>query len=166
MNAEEKWRFLRDAPQADARHPEIKRTADLLWQAAEGDLRRFVLLAQTVARDWVRYQTDTDRVGREDIAGLTRSPTPDDAVDALRRGVDDCDAKARLFCALCIARAVPAQMVPKWTKDAPRDLTHVFAQVHIRGRWCWVETILARARLGELGDNVPFEKGTESWLYS
>lgn len=161
---EQKWMFLHQAPHRDALNPEIKRLSRLLWDAADRNLRRFAELCHTVARDWIHQLPDTDRLGREDISGFTREPMPDDAIDALQRGFDDCDAKARLFVALCIASGQNARMVPYW-RGADGKLTpwgtdrgkldHVAAELFYNGRWIPVETTLARARLGETGDQVP-----------
>lgn len=161
MSDREKWEFLRSAPERDSKNPRIRELAANLGRACQlstGDKqrrqRRFVELARTVAGAWIRQVIDTDRIGGEDIAGFTTAPTADDAVDALDRGVDDCDAKARLFCALCLAVGIPAQMVPQWRDD---DLTHVFASVLLAGAWLPVELTLARAVLGEYGTDVPKE---------
>lgn len=156
-----KWEFLQKAPFADARNPEIRARAEALWRAAGGNVVVFAQLAHALARDGVRYATDTARVGTEDIAGFTREPTPSDAVDALHRGRDDCDAKARLFVALCLAQGVPAEMVDywkptNWANGASR-LAHVAAKVRLGERWYPVELTLARARLGERGEQVPKE---------
>jgi transglutaminase-like putative cysteine protease len=166
VTPKEKWAFLSDAPANDARHPQIKALAGHLRAAAGGNPARFATLAHTVARDWIRQVIDTKRVGQEDIAGLTRKPTRDDAVDALRRGVDDCDAKARLFVALCLAAGVPARMVAWWNRDTEPDLVHVSAEVLLKGKWEQVELTLSRARLGELGTNVPGEKKDGKWKVS
>lgn len=180
MNDLEKWHFLRSVPSMDQHHPKIKRLAADLWDAADAHARRFALLAHTVARDWIHQQSDTVRTGGEDIAGLTRHPSPDDAVDALDRGTDDCDAKARLFVALCLAVGLPARMVDYWrtssgtmfkqpgTESDPRlpgaRLFHVAAEVHLGNDWLPVELTLARARLGEPGELVPVEPGSKKWL--
>lgn len=166
MTPLEKWNFLSHAPANDARHHKIAEIAKHLWRAASGNQTRFATLAQCVARDWIKQVTDSVRIGREDIAGLTREPTPDDAVDALRRGVDDCDAKARLFVALCLAVGVPAEVVGWWSKGDVPDLVHVSARCYLAHSWVPVELTLSRARLGELGTNVPFEKGTHEWKVS
>jgi transglutaminase-like putative cysteine protease len=162
----EKWKFLRAAPIRDARNPLIQSIARSLWAATLASTedvslhqRRFVQLAHTVARDWITQVIDTARVGEEDIAGFTRAPTFDDAVDALRRGVDDCDAKARLFVALCLVVGVQARMEPVWKGDR---LEHVWSQAFIDGAWMPVELTLARARLGEVGGDVPKE-GNGKW---
>lgn len=166
MTPAEKWAFLRDAPAGDARNPVIRELARNLMAAAFGNPWRFATLAQSVARDWIKQVTDTVRVGREDIAGLTRDPKPDDAIDALKRGVDDCDAKARLFVALCLAADVPARMVGWWTRSEVPDLAHVSAEVNLGGRWRPIELTLSRARLDEVGTDVPVEKKDGKWKVS
>jgi transglutaminase-like putative cysteine protease len=169
----EKWMFLRDIPQTDKWHRRIRDLAGHLYRASEGNPRRFALLAHAVARDWIHQETDTKRVGHEDIAGLTRNPTADDAVDALDRGVDDCDAKARLFVAICLAGGLNAHLVPYWLSDgkqshaetgrAGEQLFHVAAACFVDGQWLPVELTLSRARLGEPGEKVPVEPGSRKW---
>lgn len=156
----EKWQYLKAAPARDAHHPELRRRARLLWQAANDDPHRFAHLAHAVARDWIRYQTDTARVGGEDIAGYTRPRRPNDPLEALQRGNDDCDAKARLFCALCLAQRVPAEMCDIWKGER---LAHVYARVLLDGKWLPVELTLARARLGDDPRAVPKEADGK-WL--
>jgi len=166
FTSKEKWAFLYDAPAHDAQHPEIKRVAKHLFEAARHNPWRFATLAQSVARDWIKQVPDTHRVGHEDIAGLTDDPKPDDAIDALKRGADDCDAKARLFVALCLAAGIPAEVVGWWTKSDPPDLAHLSAKVYLGGKWRPIECTLSRARLDELGTDVPFEKGQHDWKVS
>lgn len=171
MNDEEKWQYLYHIPAQDAQHPAISALARNLKLASAGDDVRFAQLVMTVARDWIHQTSDVDERGGEDIAGLTRPPTHDDAIDALRRGSDDCDAKARLFVALCLAGGLEAMMVPRWnmvavssTTPNGRTLTHVEATVLLNGRWWPAELTLGRARLGERGENVPKEIKTGKWL--
>jgi len=144
----DKWEYLKHAPARDMHHTEIRRLASVL-RCAAGDDVRFAALAHTVARDWIRYQTDTARVGREDLGH---------PVTALVRGVDDCDAKARLFVALCLAAGLTAEMRDRWRGD---ELAHVYAAVKLEGKWHTVELTLTRARIGdELPDRVgPGELG-------
>ncbi len=157
-----KWAFLAAAPHADVRHPQIRRKAEQLWEVADQNPERFVHLAHTLARDCIRYERDTARVGEEDVAGFTREPSPNDAVDALNRGVDDCDAKARLFVALCLAVRLRAKMEPLWNRAG--RLQHVYASVMLDGKQQPVELTLRRARVGDDPYSVPFEKGTKKWL--
>lgn len=163
-----KWERLQDVTRADALDPDIRALSQSLAAVAAGDRRRFVLLAHCVARDWIRYQSDTERTGGEDIAGVTRGPKPGDATEALRRGTDDCDAKARLFVALCLAAGMSAQLEPLWKPGASKllQLSHVFASVELNGKTVYAETILSRARLGDHPLHVPFEKGTHQWQNS
>lgn len=181
LNDRSKWSFLHDIPKSDRLNPKIRALANVLSLAANGSARRYAELAMTVARDWIRQQTDTDRVGGEDIAGLTRIPGPDDAVEALERGTDDCDAKARLFVALCLAAGLRAEMIGYWRDRArvhkwrvsggapvpvgAEELFHVAASVDVGGgNLVPVELTLARARLGEWGEQVPLETLTKRWL--
>jgi transglutaminase-like putative cysteine protease len=181
MNDCQKWAFLRNIAHTDKWNEEIQKIAKALYIAASccdglhSWQRRFAMLAHTVARDWIHQVSDTVRTGGEDIAGLTRHPSPDDAVDALTRGTDDCDAKARLFVALCLAGGLSARMVPYWkTPDGASSheqikcpsgaqLYHVAAEVWLDNKWEPVELTLSRARLGERGELVPFEAGTKRW---
>lgn len=157
-----KWRFLQAAPMLDSRHRGIRCMARLMRELACGNERRFAELAHTISKDWVRYQRDTDRVGSEDIAGYTRTPQVNDPIDALNRGVDDCDAKARLFVALCLAGGLQARM----EKLANRAgmLQHVYASVFLDGSWLPVETTLRRAVIGDEPRSVPFERDSKEWL--
>jgi transglutaminase-like putative cysteine protease len=168
-----KWAFLYAAPRKDARHPLILQLSRNLWASAAATVpavngsqsideitRRFLHLVHAVARDWIEQKIDSLRVGHEDIAGFTRPPKPDDAVDAVIRGVDDCDAKARVFVALCLAGGIAAEMVPHWDGDY---LRHVSAKAGLRGKWVSVELTLARAKLGDDGPHVPKEVETGRW---
>lgn len=144
----EKWEYLRRAPELDCLEAPIFELALHLWEAARADVRAFAQLAHAYARDVIRYMSDIQQFGEEDIApagGLS---------DVLARGVDDCDAKARLFVALCRAVHVAAEMQPKWRGEI---LAHVFARVRIAGAWMPVELTLARAKLGEDAGEVPRE---------
>ena len=155
-----KWEFLRDAPEADSRNPKLAGIAQHLMAAALGRPIVFLALAHALARDGIRFERDVARVGSEDISGLTRPAQSNDATDALERGEDDCDAKARFFVALCMAGGFRARMVDWWraTGHGSDMLAHVSAEVGLGQKWLPVELTLARARLGELGDDVPKEK--------
>ena len=156
-----KWDFLARIPREDARHPEIERLARLCLALGADDRRRALVIAHAVAGRAIRYRLDTPRTGGEDVAGFTRPRTPDDPIDAWRRGVDDCDAKARLFTALALALGFRARMAAIWQRDR---LAHVYAEVD-RGDGGWepVETTLARAVIGDGPRAVPKEE-TGKWL--
>jgi transglutaminase-like putative cysteine protease len=181
----EKLQFLQTVSAKDAAEPEVQALAENLWQvacASRFPKWAFVELAQCVARDLIRYVTDHERVGREQIDGWTDpyiSP-----LAPLERGTDDCDAKARLFVALCLARQISAKVMPRPTETevkAGRPLTHVWALVWVglpiydkttktltqgAQNWVPIETILARAKVNEQAEHIPHERDTGNWLYS
>jgi transglutaminase-like putative cysteine protease len=160
---DEKWKRLEKIPHDDAKNPKLKHLADLIWELSQERPIRFFKLALAVARDGIEYESDVKQFGHEDIAGITRPPTPDDALDAYDRGHDDCDAKARLFVALCLAAGFNARLWPLWKHGV---LQHVAGEVLWEGRWIHAETILARAQLGEMHTDVPGEKATGKWRMS
>lgn len=151
----QKWELLQEMPFIDAKDGELIDLANTIWRIALHRPNVFLKLALAVARDGITYKSDIIQFDGEDIAGITRPPVPGDALEAYKRGLDDCDAKARLFVALCLARGFEARLWPLW-KDG--FLTHVAAEVKYNGQWVHAETILSRARLGEKHVNVPKEK--------
>jgi transglutaminase-like putative cysteine protease len=157
----QKWRFLAAAPYLDCRDAKIHKLAARLFECAQRDPERFANLAQCVCRDNVKFVRDTARVGEEDIAGYTRIPGRLDAVEALVRGADDCDAKARLFVALCLSVGIPARMEKIVTRAGA--LQHVYAIVTLDGRALPVELTLRRARVGDDPYAVPKEADGQ-WL--
>jgi transglutaminase-like putative cysteine protease len=168
-NDQTKWAFLSAVPAHDTQNPDLRSLAAGLGAIAaltpDPDWC-YANLALALVRDCIAYQLDNERVGREQIDGYT-DPYQDPLL-ALRRGVDDCDAKARLFVALCLARGLSAEMVPRWKGN---HLSHVYARVQVRGpgnplpRWWTAETILRRARLGDVAENVPKELETGKWSF-
>ena len=158
-----KWAKLRELPERDAQDERIRHIAQLLREAAGPRQSAFVALVHSLARDGIRYVSDTVRTGGEDIMGLTRPYT--DALEAYERGADDCDAKARFVVALLIAGGQRAQMVAWWDRKTG-ELAHVSGEVHVGGNWKHLETILSRARLGDEPNDVPPESATGAWRYS
>lgn len=156
-----KWARLNALSDRDARAPEMKTIAEILQRVARGEPDRFVALALAVARDTVRYVSDTARTGGEDIAGITRPY--ESPFEVLQRGADDCDGKARLVVAILLAGGATARLVPWWDRITG-DLAHVSAEVFRGGKWLHLEAILARARVGETPDQVPTEASGE-WLH-
>lgn len=161
IDSKHKWKLLQEMPAIDSKNPRLIRMANLVWALSEHRPMRFFKLAMAVARDGISYESDIKQFGHEDIAGVTRHPEPNDATDAYDRGSDDCDAKARLFVALCLARGFDASLWPMWKGG---DLTHVAGQVRYGGHTYHVETILGRARFGEMHTDVPKEPTTGKWL--
>lgn len=158
-----KWELLQEMPNIDSKNAKLKEMADLIWQLSMHRPIVFFKLALAVARDGITYESDIKQFGHEDIAGVTRAPEPDDAIDSYERGSDDCDAKARLFVALCLARGFTARLWPLWKNNV---LKHVAGEVKHNGHWLHAETILARARLGEMHTDVPKETSTGKWKMS
>lgn len=165
-----KWEFLRGAPARDAQTPELRSVATNLFKVASISPWKewaYAQLAFAVANDLIVYLSDVTRVGREQIDGFT--DPQGSTLASLERGTDDCDAKARLFVALCLAAGLRAEMVPLWNQE---NLQHVYGRVFLQGpydgapRWYTAETILARAKLGDERFDVPGEKDTGSWKYS
>ena len=155
---QEKWRYLERAPELDKSDPRVAALARNLWEAADADPRAFAELAHAYCRDVVLYMVDSEQFGEEDIAPAGKLG------DVIVRLVDDCDAKARLFVALCLAVHLEAEMVPHWQGGI---LAHVSARLkvsgkwstrlHFSGKWLPVELTLARARLGETPHDVPHD---------
>jgi transglutaminase-like putative cysteine protease len=142
----EKWNWLKEAPHSDVKSRQIIIIARGLKQASFGSDTLYAHLALAIARDGIKYQIDTERVGREDLGH---------PINALFRGVDDCDAKSRLFVALCLAVNIPAHMEGVWNNGR---LQHVYGRVYLNSKWYSAETTLSRARLGDNPMDVPREK--------
>ncbi len=160
IDSQHKWHLLKDMPLRDSKNEHIKHMAALIWELSGQSPGRFLKLAFSVAKDGIHFESDIKQFGHEDIAGVTRYPEPNDAIDAYIRGHDDCDSKARLFVALCLARGFEARLWPLWKGN---NLTHVAAEVRHQGKWIHAETILARAILGETHEQVPKEPTTGKW---
>lgn len=163
MTDEDKWKLLQEVCITDSKNPKIIKMSKMLWSISQSNPMRFFKLALAVARDGVEYESDIKQFGHEDIAGVTRAPEPNDAIEAYSRGHDDCDAKARLFVALCLAAGFAARLWPLWKHGA---LQHVAAEVDFQGQTIHAETILSRARLGEMHTDVPKEIATGKWKLS
>jgi transglutaminase-like putative cysteine protease len=151
---EHKWKLLREVCISDSKNPKLIHMSKLLWELSQSRPIRFFKLALATARDGIEYESDIKQFGHEDIAGVTRPPEADDAIEAYAREHDDCDAKARLFVALCLAAGFQARLWPLWKHG---QLQHVAAEVEFEGHWIHAETILSRARLGEMHTDVPKE---------
>ena len=164
-----KWFFLKNAPKKDAEFPRIRVRAGAILVALNRTPwlhYNFACVALSICQDCIVYKLDTDRVGREQIDGFTDSEADPDT--PLIRGFDDCDGKARLFVALCLAAGIPSEMVPRWDVESGR-LAHVYARAYVaapesdRHGWWLAETILRRARLGDVAEQVPVEPETGKW---
>ncbi len=163
IDSQHKWKLLQEMPELDSRNPKLKAISKSLWEASLERPLVFIKLAYACAKDCINYESDIKQFGQEDIAGITRHPEPNDAIDAYLRGNDDCDAKARFFVALCLAAGFEARLWPLWKGE---DLSHVAGEVRLNGHWIHAETILGRARLGEMHTEVPKEPTTGKWKMS
>jgi len=174
----EKWQFLKTAPVEDSRSPEIVRlSSHIRMIAQETSCLRWSIaaLAHALAADCIPYMLDHQRVGREQIDGYT--DRQGSRIEALKRGCDDCDAKARLMVALCLASGVDARMAPipdELSIKNGEPLQHVYPEVYLpervvtrdgareswkQAQWLPWEVILARALPGEHPASVPKEAG-------
>lgn len=170
----ERWEFLRDSPLKDANTKELQRAAGVIGQGTflwipgppNRRARAFAEVALALCQRELKYRSDTDEFAKEeDIRGFTR--TDDGPLAAVARGADDCDEKARLFVALCLAVGLSARMVP-WWHPVNLTLDHVSAEVLLEeegggASWVHAECILRRAQLGEMADDVPREANGK-WL--
>lgn len=101
---------------------------------------------QAWARDSIRYVRDP--YWQEEFA---------DSETVLRRGWDDCDGKARVFVAVCLAACLDARIFPVF--DAGGSFVHVQALVRWPGSstrpdaraggWVLAELTLAGVQLGQ-----------------
>jgi transglutaminase-like putative cysteine protease len=106
-NREAKAAYMADAARHDAHDPAV-----LAWARAfaalprperEEAILRFVQRCIRYERDPAWYDPEGHRHGIEVL---------DSSAVALQRGYGDCDVKARLFVALCLATGVPAEIEP------------------------------------------------------
>jgi hypothetical protein len=158
----EKWRTIQRYCQTDWQLPLMQFQGHLIARLCGGNARRIAEVAMALPRDCVTYQSDMQRVKREDL---------DSPENVWRRGIDDCDGKARLFVAIVKAAhdgADVARPVPGWKpcegNPAALWLSHVSAEVLLSGEWLPVELTLARARLGEKPEAVPKEIESGRWM--
>jgi hypothetical protein len=157
-----KLQWLRNAAIKDSQNNGIQSIAENLWAAALGRPMVYMNLVHALSKFGIHYQTDTERVGHEDIAGLTRPWENNTPMEAYERGLDDCDAKARFFVALALAKGLQADIMP-WSRPGSDMLDHVYPAFRIGGKWLAGETTVARAVLGDAPENVPKEANGR-WL--
>lgn len=73
----------------------------------------------------------------------------DSASVALVRGFGDCDAKSRLFVALCLACRIPARIQPRFREGGKR-FPHVLAAVHLDDHWYEADPTILNSRIGHI----------------
>lgn len=141
--ASEKAAWLASAALDDACCPVVEQAASLFCDLP---LESRATAIHAFVRDGIAYVRDPDR--REQFA---------DSAQVLERGWDDCDGKARLFVAMCIAAGLEAKIFPRF--DGAGQFVHVQALVKWPGSearpdatgagWVLAELILAGVELGQ-----------------
>ena len=71
----------------------------------------------------------------------------EDSAVTLLRGFGDCDAKSRVFIALCLACDIPARSYPVRPEA---DFPHVLAEVFWRGRWLKADPTVLNSEIGRI----------------
>jgi transglutaminase-like putative cysteine protease len=71
----------------------------------------------------------------------------EDSAVTLLRGFGDCDAKSRVFIALCLACDVPARSYPVRPEA---DFPHVLAEVFWRGNWQKADPTILNSEIGRI----------------
>ncbi|MBK9266183.1 MAG: transglutaminase domain-containing protein [Polyangiaceae bacterium] len=71
----------------------------------------------------------------------------EDSSVTLKRGFGDCDAKSRVFIALCLACDVPARSYPVRPEA---DFPHVLAEVFWRGAWHRADPTILNSEIGRI----------------
>ena len=144
-NREAKAAYMADAARHDAHDPAV-----LAWARAFAGLprphREEAILR--FAQRCIRYERDPawyDREGQRHGIELL-----DSSAVALQRGYGDCDVKARLFVALCLATGVPAEIEPVFQGE--NGFPHVRARV-LRPdgrRWQTADPTIVNSTIGKL----------------
>jgi transglutaminase-like putative cysteine protease len=98
---------------------------------------RFVQWGITYRRDPATWR-DGQRHGIEVL---------DNSLVALDRGFGDCDAKARLLVALCLAAGLDAKIDPVIRHGS---FVHVRAQICVEGLWLVADPSILNSDVGEL----------------
>ena len=128
----DKARYMADGGRADIALAEVQRWADVFRRLPYDDRAPAILTFCQYALDYVR---DPKREVLEDSAVT------------LARGFGDCDAKSRVFVALCLACGVPARSSP--VRPA-QDFPHVLAEVFWRGAWRKADPTVLNSEIGRI----------------
>jgi transglutaminase-like putative cysteine protease len=71
----------------------------------------------------------------------------EDSTVTLSRGFGDCDAKSRVFIALCLASGIAARSFPVRPEA---DFPHVLAEVYWRGAWRRADPTILNSEIGRI----------------
>ena len=127
-----KARYMAEAGAADVLQHEVQRWAAVFNKLPLPDRPAAILRFCQYALDYVR---DPKREVLED-SSVT-----------LLRGYGDCDAKARVFVALCRACGVRARIYPVRPAE---DFPHVLAEVMIGGQWCRADPTVLNSAINDI----------------
>jgi transglutaminase-like putative cysteine protease len=117
----EKARYMTDEAIKDARHSRVQQWASEFLKVRPGATRAAAILR------FCQYAIDYVRDPREEVL--------ESADVVLLRGYGDCDAKQRLFVALCTACGIAARALPVFRGLNAERFPHVLAEVLLDGRW-------------------------------
>ncbi|TKC93713.1 transglutaminase-like domain-containing protein [Polyangium fumosum] len=127
-----KARYMKAGSRRDELLPEVQRWAAVFRRLPLADRAAAILKFCQYAIDYVR---DPRREVLEDCAVT------------LMRGFGDCDAKARLFVALCRACGVVARERPVRPEQ---DFPHILAEVYVNGQWLPVDPTILNSSIGRI----------------
>jgi hypothetical protein len=142
---EDKARYMADAARHDVLDPAIQWWAQAFRALPRPERERAIL---RFCQRCIRYERDPawfdDGGQRHGIELL------DSSAVGLQRGYGDCDLKARVFVALCLASGVPAAIEPVFTGET--GFPHVRARVLQPGgmRWDTADPTIVNSGIGNL----------------
>ena len=127
-----KAQYMKRASHDDAMLTSVQRWARVFRELSVDDRAPAILKFCQYALDYVR---DPKREVLED------------STVTLSRGFGDCDAKSRVFIALCIASGIPARSFPVRPEV---DFPHVLAEVYWRGAWRRADPTVLNSEIGRI----------------
>jgi len=130
--AREKAAFMLERSIADADQPEVRRWARVFSRVPPEERPTAILHFVQWGMDYVRDP------GREVL---------EDAAFSLFRGYGDCDAKSRVFVALCIASGIAARGLPIKVDEG---FPHIMAEVYVNGRWMRADPTILNSAIGQI----------------
>lgn len=148
-NREAKLAYMREAARQDALDSDVRAWARVFIKLPRPELEEAIL---RFVQRCIRYERDPawydERGHRHGIELL------DSAAVALRRGYGDCDVKARLFVALCLACGVPADIEPVFR--GRNGFPHVRARVLTLDESTWetADPTIVNSSIGKLPRKV------------
>lgn len=127
-----KARYMEAGSLHDVDLPEVQRWAAVFMRLPAPERPAAILKFCQYAIDYVRDP---------------RREVLEDAAVTLSCGYGDCDAKTRVFVALCRACGIAARERPVRPEA---DFPHIFAEVNINGRWRPVDPTILNSSIGRI----------------